>query len=57
MHRIEGQKVSGAVGFTAGVVDVDDRDARPAPQGTEHLPADAAEAVDADAHGGHGAGS
>ncbi len=50
MDGIEGQQVRGGVGVAAGVVDVHQLDAGPAPEGAEHQPTNAAEAVDADAH-------
>jgi len=51
VHRIEGQQMGGGGGITAAVVDVHDLNAGPAPEGAEHQPSDAAEAVDPDAHG------
>ena len=50
MHRIELQQVSGGDRIPGRVVDVHQLNARAAPQGAEHKPTDATEAVAANPH-------
>jgi hypothetical protein len=51
MHRIKGEQMGGAADIARRIVDVHQLDAGATPQGAEHQPADAAEAIDADFHG------
>ena len=50
MDRVELQQVGRRGRVTAAVVDVDDGDSRPAPEGPKEVPADAAKAIDPDVH-------
>ena len=50
MDRVELQQVGRRGRVTAAVVDVDDGDSRPAPEGPKDEPADAAKAIDPDVH-------
>ena len=51
MHRIKRQQMGGGGGITGRIIDVDQFNAGPPPEGTEDEAADAPEAVDADFHG------
>ena len=50
MHRIEAEQVGRRGRITRRIVDMNDLDAGPAPEGPKDEAADAAEAVDADVH-------
>jgi hypothetical protein len=51
MQGIEGEQVSRRWSITRRIIDVNDLDAGPAPEGTEHKAADAPKTVDAEFHG------